>query len=203
MLGVFKSGVHQICHDARARCHIHSGDIIDWDFLASQGLAQAFFESINKDPFSGPQWVDLFQANENVYRELVHEFFALFEFDASFCRQSRDIATLSGLRKGAIVKANHFLLGFWPTIGDEGFNVGNTKVVAIRDPRVKLAHRYLRVVCTKYATMLVLDATFTLGTSLIGISLPAKVLLKPSSSLSTKTLSLAPNGLTSSKPMRM
>ncbi|GKD78482.1 hypothetical protein Tco_1341103, partial [Tanacetum coccineum] len=31
-------------------------------------------------------------------------------------------------------------LRFWPTIGDDGFNVGNTKVAAIRDPRVKLAH---------------------------------------------------------------
>ncbi|GJX35805.1 hypothetical protein Tco_0247362 [Tanacetum coccineum] len=42
--------------------------------------------------------------------------------------------------------------------------------------------------------MLFLDAAFTLGTSLIRISSPAKVLLKPSSSLSTKTLSSAPNG---------
>ncbi|GKC42062.1 hypothetical protein Tco_1059784 [Tanacetum coccineum] len=29
----------------------------------------------------------------------------------------------------------------WPTIRDGGFNVGNTKVASIRDPRVKLAHR--------------------------------------------------------------
>ncbi|GJY51503.1 zinc finger, CCHC-type containing protein [Tanacetum coccineum] len=50
-----------------------------------RGLAQAFFESINKDPFSSRQWVNLFQTNENVYRELVHEFFASFEFDASPC----------------------------------------------------------------------------------------------------------------------
>ncbi|GJZ68677.1 hypothetical protein Tco_0631917 [Tanacetum coccineum] len=47
-------------------------------------------------------------------------------------RKSRESVTLSGLRKG---------LGFWPTIRDDGFNVGNTKVAAIRDPRVKLAHR--------------------------------------------------------------
>ncbi|GJZ23468.1 hypothetical protein Tco_0560927 [Tanacetum coccineum] len=55
--------------------------------------------------------------------------------------QSRENATLSGLRKGVTVKANNLLLGFWPTIGDDGFNVGNTKVIAIRDPRVELAHR--------------------------------------------------------------
>ncbi|GKD82280.1 hypothetical protein Tco_1349119 [Tanacetum coccineum] len=30
---------------------------------------------------------------------------------------------------------------FWPTIGDGGFNVGNTKVASIKEPRVKLAHR--------------------------------------------------------------
>ncbi|GJS11347.1 retrotransposon ORF1 [Tanacetum coccineum] len=30
---------------------------------------------------------------------------------------------------------------FWPTIGEGGFNVGNTKVVSIRNPTVKLAHR--------------------------------------------------------------
>ncbi|GJY89844.1 hypothetical protein Tco_0505040 [Tanacetum coccineum] len=58
-------------------------------------------------------------------------------------RKSRESATLSGLRKGVTVKANHLLLGFWPTIGDDGFNVGNMKVVAIRDIRVKLTHRYI------------------------------------------------------------
>ncbi|GJZ00404.1 hypothetical protein Tco_0517833 [Tanacetum coccineum] len=44
MLGVFESGVHQMRHDALARRRIHSRDIIDWDFLSNQGLAQAFFE---------------------------------------------------------------------------------------------------------------------------------------------------------------
>ncbi|GKB86465.1 hypothetical protein Tco_0958737, partial [Tanacetum coccineum] len=58
MLGVFESGVHQMRHDVLARLH----------------------------PFSGPQWVNLFRTNENVYRELVCEFFASFEFDASPCR---------------------------------------------------------------------------------------------------------------------
>nr|GEV79819.1 putative retrotransposon Orf1 [Tanacetum cinerariifolium] len=41
------------------------------------------------------------------------------------------------------MKPNHLLLGFWPTIGDDGFNVGNTKVATIRDPRVKFTHRIL------------------------------------------------------------
>ncbi|GKB42662.1 hypothetical protein Tco_0887604 [Tanacetum coccineum] len=104
------------------------------EFLARQGLDQAFFESINKDPFSGLQWVNLFQISENVYRELVREFFASFEFDAYPYRYDpnhldvRESATLSGLRKGVTVKANHLLLGFWSTIGDGGFIIGNTKV---------------------------------------------------------------------------
>ncbi|GKB97219.1 zinc finger, CCHC-type containing protein [Tanacetum coccineum] len=56
-------------------------------------------------------------------------------------RKSRESATLSGLRKGETVKASHLLMEFWPTIRDGGFNVGNTKVASIRDPKVKLAHR--------------------------------------------------------------
>ncbi|GJV17545.1 hypothetical protein Tco_1362868 [Tanacetum coccineum] len=109
---VFKSGVHQMCHDALARRRISIG-------------------------ISSPA-------------KLVREFFASFEFDASPCmydpnhlgiRQSKESATLSGLRKVVRVKANYLLLGFWPNIGDDGFNVGNAKVAAIRDPRVKLAHR--------------------------------------------------------------
>ncbi|GJZ05536.1 hypothetical protein Tco_0539329 [Tanacetum coccineum] len=83
----------------------------------------------------------LFRVNEPVHRELVHEFFASFEFDASPCRQSRENAILSGLRNGETVKESRLLMEFWPTIGDGGFNVGNTKVASIRDSRVKLAHR--------------------------------------------------------------
>ncbi|GJT58375.1 retrotransposon ORF1 [Tanacetum coccineum] len=150
-------------------------DIIDWEFLANQGLARSFLNSINTDPFSGPQWMNLFQINEPVYQELVRELFSSFEFDSSPCRydpqhlgitfrlggeqremsllefrwrislyieqQSRDRATLSGLSRAEMVKANLMLLEFWPNIGDKGFNVGNTKVKSIRDPDVRLAHR--------------------------------------------------------------
>nr|GEW85576.1 putative retrotransposon Orf1 [Tanacetum cinerariifolium] len=56
-------------------------------------------------------------------------------------RRSRDNATLNGLSKAETVKANRLLMEFWPTIRDGGFNVGNTMVASIRDPRVKLAHR--------------------------------------------------------------
>nr|GEU93691.1 zinc finger, CCHC-type [Tanacetum cinerariifolium] len=51
-------------------------------------------------------------------------------------------------KEGVTVKANRLLLGFWPTIGDDGFNVGNMKVAAIRDPRVKLAYRYIAMTIT-------------------------------------------------------
>ncbi|GJX03429.1 hypothetical protein Tco_0189345 [Tanacetum coccineum] len=43
-------------------------------------------------------------------------------------RQSRENATLSGLRNGETVKESRLLMEFWPTIGDGGFNVGNTKL---------------------------------------------------------------------------
>nr|GFB10392.1 hypothetical protein [Tanacetum cinerariifolium] len=61
------------------------GDVVDWEFLSNNGLAQSFFNSINIDTFSGPEWVDLFQINKPIFRELVREFYASFEFDASPC----------------------------------------------------------------------------------------------------------------------
>ncbi|GJW01195.1 hypothetical protein Tco_1556446 [Tanacetum coccineum] len=65
---------------------IHSEDVVDWEFLSNKGLAQSFFKSINTNPFSGLQWVNLFQINEPIFRELVREFFSSFEFDSSPCR---------------------------------------------------------------------------------------------------------------------
>ncbi|GJT93704.1 hypothetical protein Tco_1082549 [Tanacetum coccineum] len=132
---VFENGVHQLNNDTL-------------EFLAYQNLDQAFFDSISIDPFSWPQWGNLLCMNEPIYRELVREFFASFKFEASACRvelytkrKSRDNATLSGLSRAKTVKESHLLMEFWPSIGDGGFNVGNTKVASIRNPRVKLAHR--------------------------------------------------------------
>ncbi|GJY04512.1 hypothetical protein Tco_0370452 [Tanacetum coccineum] len=58
-------------------------------------------------------------------------------------RKYRDNATLSRLSRTETVKENCLLMEFWPSIGDGGFNVGNTKVASIRNPSVKLAHRCL------------------------------------------------------------
>ncbi|GJT81441.1 hypothetical protein Tco_1055783 [Tanacetum coccineum] len=52
-------------------------------FLSNKGLAQPFFNFINTDTFSRPQWVNLFQINEPIFRDLVRKFFALIEFDVS------------------------------------------------------------------------------------------------------------------------
>ncbi|GKB47986.1 hypothetical protein Tco_0898739 [Tanacetum coccineum] len=130
---------------------IYPGDVVDWEFLSNKGLAQSFFNSINIDTFSGPQWVNLFQINEPIFRELVHELFASFEFDASPCRvglyskrESKDVATLSGLRRAETVNSTHLTHLFWPSIGDDMFNVWNTKAKSITDPRIKLAHRCIR-----------------------------------------------------------
>ncbi|GJZ40765.1 hypothetical protein Tco_0587651, partial [Tanacetum coccineum] len=140
-----------------------------------QRSCQPFFNFINTDTFSGPQWVKLFQINEPIFRELVREFFASFEFDASPCRyeplhkgvtfrlggveremsllelgwrvglyskgESRDVATLSGLREAETVNYTRLTHLFWPSIGDGRYNVGNTKAKSIRNPRIKLAHR--------------------------------------------------------------
>ncbi|GJT19565.1 hypothetical protein Tco_0878271 [Tanacetum coccineum] len=37
---------------------------------------------------------------------------------------------------------------FWPTIGDGGYNVGNTKAKSIRNPRIKLVHRCIMMTIT-------------------------------------------------------
>ncbi|GJZ48763.1 zinc finger, CCHC-type containing protein [Tanacetum coccineum] len=135
---VRRLGVHQLNYETLARRPIHSGDVIDWEFLAPQNLDQAFFNSISTDPFSGPQWGNLFRVNEPVYQELVREFFASFEFDASPCRENATL--LIKIMRCNTVKESRLLMEFWPTIRDGGFNVGNTKVASIRDPRVKLTH---------------------------------------------------------------
>nr|GEU35654.1 hypothetical protein [Tanacetum cinerariifolium] len=135
---VFENGVHQLNYDTLVRHPIHSRDVIDWEFIAHQNLEQAFIESINTDSFSGPQWAMLFRVNEPIYKELVREFFASFEFEAFTCRKSLENVTLSGLSMAEIVKATHLLMEFWPSIGDGGFNMGNTKVASIRNLGVKL-----------------------------------------------------------------
>ncbi|GKE54441.1 hypothetical protein Tco_1489597 [Tanacetum coccineum] len=56
-------------------------------------------------------------------------------------REFRDVATLSGLRGAETVSSTHLTHLFWPGIGDARFDVGNTKVKSIRNPRIKLAHR--------------------------------------------------------------
>ncbi|GJU95509.1 hypothetical protein Tco_1320265 [Tanacetum coccineum] len=87
-------------------------------------------------------WVNLFQINESVYKELVRELFGLFEF--------KDYASKGDPK----FKGVSFRL--WASIGpchcwswdrelgcilrDGEFVVGGTSVKKIRDPRVRLAH---------------------------------------------------------------
>ncbi|GJX54738.1 hypothetical protein Tco_0283107 [Tanacetum coccineum] len=122
---VFDNETHQLNFHSLSRRPIHSESVIDWSFLANHSLNRSFFKSINTDNFYRPQWANLFHINESVYRELVREFFASIEFDATACRvglYSQDLAgeniTRSGLRKAVTVKAEHLLMEFWPTIRD-------------------------------------------------------------------------------------
>ncbi|GKB11352.1 hypothetical protein Tco_0845275, partial [Tanacetum coccineum] len=63
-------------------------------------------------------------------------------------RESRDVATLSGVRSTETVNYTHFTHLFWPSIGDDKFNVGNTKAKSIKDLRIKLAHRCIMMTIT-------------------------------------------------------
>ncbi|GJY54826.1 hypothetical protein Tco_0446490 [Tanacetum coccineum] len=47
-----------------------------------------------------------------------------------------------------MVNSTHVTHLFWPNIGDDRFNVGNTKAKSIRDPRIKLAHRCMTMTIT-------------------------------------------------------
>ncbi|GJY53938.1 ribonuclease H-like domain-containing protein [Tanacetum coccineum] len=146
--GTFDNVVQQMHHDTLATRPIYPRNVIDWEFLASHKLSGRFFESIHSDPFSGPKWANLFQINKCVYRKLVCKFFASTEFESTAFRiglysedQSREDNTLSKLRRAETVMANHLLMEFWPSIEDGNFVVEKTSVSAVRDPRVKLAHR--------------------------------------------------------------
>ncbi|GKE21724.1 retrotransposon ORF1 [Tanacetum coccineum] len=62
--------------------------------------------------------------------------------------ESRDVATVSGLRNAETVNATHLTHMFWPTIGDGGYNVRKIKAKSIRNPRIKLAHRCITMTIT-------------------------------------------------------
>ncbi|GJZ45653.1 hypothetical protein Tco_0593249 [Tanacetum coccineum] len=84
--GLFDNENYQMNYNNLVGRSIHSGDVVDWEFLSNKGLAQPLFDFVNTYTFYGPQWVNLFQINKPIFRKLVREFFASFEFDASPCR---------------------------------------------------------------------------------------------------------------------
>ncbi|GJX93131.1 hypothetical protein Tco_0347717 [Tanacetum coccineum] len=133
-------------HDTLVTRPIHFGNVIDWAFLASHDLNTSFFESIYSDPFSGPQWANLFQINERVYRELLHEFFASIEFESTACRYDPEYKGVKFLGLAGENKVSLFRVGFeglvgTPRIGNGEFFVGGTSMKEVRDPNVRLAHR--------------------------------------------------------------
>ncbi|GJR50553.1 hypothetical protein Tco_1401074 [Tanacetum coccineum] len=123
-------------------------NVVDWEILSNKGLTQSFFDSINTDPFSGPQWANLFQINETIFHELTREFFALFGFDATPCRYEPLHKGVT-FRLGGVEREMPLLEFVWrPSVGDGMFNVGYTKAQSIRNPRVKLAHRCITMTIT-------------------------------------------------------
>nr|GEV71442.1 retrotransposon Orf1 [Tanacetum cinerariifolium] len=110
--GVFDDDVHRMFHDILVPRPIHSETIVDWSFFTQHGLARGFFESINTDAFFGPQWVNLLQISEPVYRELVREFFASFEFQEVASRYDPEFKGVS-FRLGGETKAMSLLEFGW------------------------------------------------------------------------------------------
>ncbi|GJX41306.1 hypothetical protein Tco_0256296 [Tanacetum coccineum] len=110
---VFENGVHQLNYDPIARRPIHSGDVINWEFLTDQYLDQVY------DPeHLGVKFRLGGEQREMSLLELGWRVGLYSE------RKSRENATLSGLSRAETVKATRLLMKFWPSIGGGGFNVG-------------------------------------------------------------------------------
>nr|GEV00383.1 hypothetical protein [Tanacetum cinerariifolium] len=71
-----------------------------------------FFDSINTNPFSGPQWEHLFRIYESLYRELVREFFATYVFGAATCRHDPRAAGIQ-FRLGGELRSLSFVEFCW------------------------------------------------------------------------------------------
>nr|GEU47788.1 hypothetical protein [Tanacetum cinerariifolium] len=134
--GLFDYEDHQMNYDNLAGRSIYPEDVVDWEFLSKKGLAQ--YESLHKGV--------TFRLG-GVEREMY-----LFELGWRVGlyskRESKDVATCNGLRRAETVNSTHLTHLFWPSIGDDRFNVGNTKAKSIRDPRIKLAHRCITMTIT-------------------------------------------------------
>nr|GEX79308.1 hypothetical protein [Tanacetum cinerariifolium] len=148
--GLFDTEKHQINCDNLVGHSIHPGGIVDWEFLSNKGLAQPFLNFVNTDNFSGPQWVNLFKINEPVFRELVREFFASFEFDASPCGYE-PLHKGATLRLGGVDREMSLLELGWRVglyFERESRDVSILRAKSIRNPRIKLAHRCIIMTIT-------------------------------------------------------
>ncbi|GJT15350.1 hypothetical protein Tco_0874056 [Tanacetum coccineum] len=122
------------------------------EFLSNKGLAHSFFDSINTYPFSDLNGYDPLHKGVTFRLGGVEREMPFLEFGWRVGlyseRESRDVATLSGLRNAETVNSTRLTHMFWPTISDAGYNVGNTKEKSSRNPRIKLAHRCITMTIT-------------------------------------------------------
>ncbi|GJS52603.1 zinc finger, CCHC-type containing protein [Tanacetum coccineum] len=136
MFELFDNEDHQMNYNNLARRSIHSEDVLDWELLSNKDFAQ--YDPLHKDV--------TFRLG-GVEREM-----PLLEFGWRVVlyseMESRDVATVSGLRNAETVNATHLTHMFWPTIGDGGYNVRKIKAKSIRNPRIKLAHRCITMTIT-------------------------------------------------------
>ncbi|GJV81083.1 hypothetical protein Tco_1516953 [Tanacetum coccineum] len=128
--GLFDYEDHQINYNNLVRRSIHPGDVVDWEFPSNKGLAQSY------EPLHKGVTFRLGGVEREISLPEVGWRVGLYSK-----RESRDVATLSGLRRAEKVNSTHVTHLFCPSIGDNRFNVGNTKAKSFRNPRIKLAHR--------------------------------------------------------------
>ncbi|GKD36199.1 hypothetical protein Tco_1251708, partial [Tanacetum coccineum] len=119
-----------------------------------------FFENLEKKSFPTPAshlcvrdvWYDLLHKGVTFRLGGVEREMSLLELGWRVGlyskRESGDVATLSKLRGALTANSSRLNHLFWPSIGDDRYNVGNTKAKSIRNPRIKLAHRCITMIIT-------------------------------------------------------
>ncbi|GJX70797.1 hypothetical protein Tco_0307968 [Tanacetum coccineum] len=130
--GLFDNENHQMNYNNLVGRSIHFGDVVDWVFLSNKGMNH--YTCVTFKLGGVEREISLLDLGWRVglYSE----------------GESRDVATLSGLRGAEIVNSTRLTHLFWPSIGEGRFNEGNTKAKSIRNPRIKLAHRCITMTIT-------------------------------------------------------
>lgn len=110
--GVFDNDDSTFHYNQLLHHPIDHGAVIDWDFLATDRLENAFLESFKTDAFTGPQWERLFRMQETVYNVLVREFLATYYFEVGVGRSDVGATSVYFRLRGKVRSCSILALGW-------------------------------------------------------------------------------------------